>query len=172
MQNAVRILVSILLVVSVISCQKEVSKETGTGTPASGGGGTGGGTTTPGFTAKIDGTTLTPTTLTAQNASGFITITAMQTAATSAKAVIIIMPDDITPGTYSLTESGTYQATYAGGSGMSGSIYLSSSGTLVITEHNTTTKTIKGTFQFTGVDALGAAADVQVTAGSFTVIYQ
>jgi hypothetical protein len=132
----------------------------------------GGGVVTPTFSVKIDGAGFTPANLNIQRASSMIVITATQTAGTSAKVVMLTMPEAITAGTYDLQTSGSYIGSYAGGSATGGSIFLSISGKLTITEHDKTNKVIKGTFFFEGKDQIGGAPNAQLTEGVFTVQYQ
>ncbi len=132
----------------------------------------GGGSVTPGFSVKIDGAGFTPANLNIQRASSMIVITATQTAGASAKVVMLTMPENITAGTYDLQTSGSYVGSYAGGSATGGSVFLSISGKLTITEHNTTNEVIKGTFFFEGEDQIGGAPNAQLTEGAFTVQYQ
>lgn len=132
----------------------------------------GGGAVTPTFSVKIDGAGFTPANLNIQRASSMIVITATQTAGASAKVVMLTMPEAITASTYDLQTSGSYIGSYVGGSTTGGSIFLSISGKLTITEHDKTNKVIKGTFFFEGKDQIGGAPNVQLTEGAFTVQYQ
>ncbi len=56
----------------------------------------------------------------------------------------IVFPSDVAPGTYPLSGSGNYSATYAALNDKSSAL----SGTLIINEHNTDTKCISGSFEF------------------------
>ncbi|PZR13473.1 MAG: hypothetical protein DI539_19390 [Flavobacterium psychrophilum] len=132
----------------------------------------GGSVVTPTFSVKIDGAGFTPANLNIQRSSSMIVITATQTAGASAKVVMLTMPEAITAGTYDLQTSGSYIGSYAGGSATGGSIFLSISGKLTITEHDKTNKVIKGTFFFEGKDQIGSAPNAQLTEGAFTVQYQ
>lgn len=175
MKLPVRLLMCFMMVFSIISCQKELSEENGTtsGEPSPNpGDSTVDSTVTQAFSVKINDTAFTPTSLNVQKASSLIVITATQTSGLFAKVVMLTMPENVVAGTYDLQATGSYLGSYAGGSGTSGSIFLSTSGKLTITEHNTTTKVIKGTFFFEGTDQLGSGPNAQLTEGSFTVQYQ
>ncbi|SHJ61200.1 DUF6252 family protein [Aquimarina spongiae] len=75
--------------------------------------------------------------------------------------IVIVMPADTTPGTYSLTGSGDYSATYAWRGDKSSAL----SGTLIISEHNTDTQCISGSFEFE------TRSGTQVTEGFFDFGY-
>ncbi len=84
------------------------------------------------------------------------------------KGVGLTVPADIKAGTYPFSGiTGTVMGQYNVGT----TFYLGESGQLVITEHDTGTKTIKGTFNFDG-KVPGGTATSKLTNGSFTVKYQ
>ena len=172
MKQAARLLMCLMMIFSIVSCQKELSEEKGSpsGEPSPPPGGDS--TVTQSFSVKINDTAFVPTSLNVQKASSVIVITATQTSGLFAKVVMLTMPENVVAGTYDFQATGSYLGSYAGGSGLSGSIFLSTSGKLTITEHNTTTKVIKGTFFFEGKDQLGGAPNAQLTEGAFTVQYQ
>lgn len=76
----------------------------------------------------------------------------------------IIFSSAITPGTYSFNADAQAQYTEDGIDFLD-----SQSGTLIILEHNTTTRRIRGTFEFTAND--GAPPDVIFTGGYFALTY-
>jgi len=82
-------------------------------------------------------------------------------ASNETEEVTIIFPIDITPGNYPLIGSGGHTATYDKNNIKSSAI----SGTLIITYHDTVTKCIAGSFEFT------TATGVVVTEGIFDYGY-
>ena len=80
----------------------------------------------------------------------------------------LTMPGDIAPGTYDFGSTGSaVSMTYMMGST---SVYVSNSGSLVITSHNTATKTISGTFQCALTDLFSQEV-LQATNGNFSITY-
>ncbi|GAA3519403.1 hypothetical protein GCM10022393_36990 [Aquimarina addita] len=75
--------------------------------------------------------------------------------------ITIVFPINVTPGQYSLTGSGDYSATYSLDNDKSSAI----SGTLTITDHNSETQCITGTYEFT------TRSGVVVTEGVFDFGY-
>ena len=120
------------------------------------------------FKVKIDGTLWTGQVVSGTAFNGQLIISAAES--NISKSVGLTMPANVTPGTYSFSSLGTYMGIYNYGSATSPTTLTSESGTLTITEHNTSTKTIKGTFSFVAKPLLGGTA-VQFTEGSFTVKY-
>lgn len=120
------------------------------------------------FKVKIDGTLWTGQVVSGAASNGQLIISA--TESNVSKSVGLFMPADITLGTYDLTQLGTYIGIYNYGPVTSPTTLASESGKLIITEHNTSTKTIKGTFNFVAKPFTGGTA-VQFTEGSFTVKY-
>ena len=76
------------------------------------------------------------------------------------------------PGTYDLTESGSYRAEYYTSNFIQ---YKATSGQVIITEYDTVKKTIKGKFSFTAPQVAGTGiggtgpASVSVTNGQFNI---
>ncbi|WP_062054522.1 DUF6252 family protein [Aquimarina longa] len=66
------------------------------------------------------------------------------TATNENEEITIVFTADTTPGTYSLTGSGNYSASYAMNNDKSSAL----SGNLIVTEHNSETKCITGRFEF------------------------
>lgn len=75
--------------------------------------------------------------------------------------VIIVFRADVTPGEYSLTGSGDFSASYALHNDKSSAL----SGRLIITDHDTYTKCIGGSFEF------NTRSGVQISNGSFKFGY-
>ena len=126
------------------------------------------------FNADVDGVAFNPTLIYAAKALGMITITASENG--SFPSLGINLPDNVTTGTYTPTSFGTYRLIYniSGGTGtnIDGS-YVGSPGSIVVTSHNTTDKTIEGTFNCTAVPTTGSNAtnSYAVTNGNFSVEY-
>lgn len=80
----------------------------------------------------------------------------------------LTLPDDISPGTYSLTtsSSGDPQAVLIPPDASSGTHYPDPEGTLVIEQHDTDNYNIKGTFAFEAVKT-GDSETYSVTNGQF-----
>jgi hypothetical protein len=116
---------------------------------------------------KVNGTLWTAQVVNGAVSNGKLLISGAATDLT--KTVGLYMPANVTAGTYDFSPIGSYVGYYTSGPVSSPLVYASLSGKLTITEHNTSTKTIKGTFSFTGTD--GGTGTVQLTEGSFTVKY-
>lgn len=115
--------------------------------------------------AKIDNTAWSAVGITSNAFGGSIIISGA--AIDGVRSVSLSFPQDITPGTYDLnilSPVGLYFPTPA-------TIYASESGNVTITEHNTTTKRIRGSFNFKATDQTGSKS-AQLTEGYFSVKYQ
>ena len=120
------------------------------------------------FNVKIDGVTFTPITIVGIRLTASSQITLSGSA--GAKSVTLIFPDNITPGTYPITTVG---GTYSGLYNQDATTFLpSDSGSLTILQHNTSTKRIRGNFNFHAKQFLLGTAQAQLTAGVFAVTYQ
>ena len=89
----------------------------------------------------------------------------------AAQSVGLTFPVDITPGTYTLdmfgfTYIGQYNPDLSGTSAQG-----STSGTLTILEHNTSTKRIRGNFDFHAQNLLNSSQTSELTEGYFSVHY-
>ena len=128
------------------------------------------------FKVKIAGTQWTPPTLMAVKTPA-VPPMAAQIAVTGTdnstlKSVGLVMPVDITPGTYTLDFFGmTHIGVYNPDSDPNHS-QASMSGTLTILTHNTTTKRIRGNFSFHAEALLNPALSTELTEGFFAVTYQ
>lgn len=131
----------------------------------------GGGTVVPGLSVKVDGVPFSPTNLIVQHQSPMIVVTGTQLSGTSAKIIILTIPQDVVPDDYAFGVSGPIIGVYSTGTIANPAGYQATSGTLTVTEHNTTTKVLKGTFSFVGTDLLGGVATATLTEGSFTAKY-
>ena len=129
------------------------------------------------FFCKIDGVDYNP-----PNATGLISSisnTLVITGATGSNAeqIQIFVPKDITVGTY--TQFYDYNANefiqmyYSPPTSQDADDDgFANSGQLVITEHDTNAKRIKGTFNFVTNPSINGGAVWNVTEGSFTITYQ
>jgi Family of unknown function (DUF6252) len=132
----------------------------------------GAGTTPPPVTgsldtlnATVDGTPFQSVQIQGLNTAGQIVISGI---ATGGQGLDILVPNDIGPGTYSLTTIGTTSGFYY----TTGSDPLiSQTGTLEIISNDATTKIIKGTFNFSA-KSLTSNSTASVTEGYFSVNYQ
>jgi hypothetical protein len=82
------------------------------------------------------------------------------------RSITINMPDHFTIGQHTMLPSGDYSAQYVLGSS---TIYNVESGILNITEYDTKTGKISGTFNFTGTTTGAAIRTINITDGQFIV---
>ena len=117
------------------------------------------------FRVKIDGTDFTYNLLSGNTSFNMILITASQG---GTKSVGITMPSNVTPGSYNY--GGT---TYVGSYNPDASTFLGAeTGNLTILEHNTTTKRIRGTFNFHANTVFShLPPNAELTEGYFSVVY-
>lgn len=91
--------------------------------------------------------------------------------ATASKTVGITMPDNITAGTYTFDFfGGVYIGQYNPDTNPSHS-QASTSGTLTILSHNTSTRRIRGNFNFHAEELLNPLVFTEITEGYFAVTY-
>ena len=133
------------------------------------------GNATDTFKVKIAGTLWVPPTVLASKTPAApplipqIAITG--TSADGTKAVGMFMPADITPGTYTFDLfGGIYVALYNPDTDPSHS-QGSMSGSLTILSHNTTTRRIRGNFNFHAEALLNPLLNTELTEGYFSVSY-
>ncbi len=107
------------------------------------------------FVTDIDGVTFNPFTVSAVDSGNSIVILA----STTNINITISVPNDVTPGNYSLPATG-FTATYADGT----ITESANSGTIVVLEHDTATNEIKGTFAF-------ETDSKSISLGQFNVVY-
>ena len=127
------------------------------------------------FKVKIAGTLWVPPTVLASKTPAAppllpqIAITG--TSADGTKAVGMFMPADITPGNYTFDLfGGTYVALYNPDTDPNHS-QGSMTGTLTILSHNTTTRRIRGNFNFHAEALLNPLLNTELTEGYFSVSY-
>ncbi|MBK7888927.1 MAG: hypothetical protein IPJ86_17035 [Bacteroidetes bacterium] len=124
----------------------------------------GGGNNT--FTVKINNVNWVPDLVIGDASNGDIVIDATNSAGT--KSVTLQMPDTITPGSYVLDGNAGVLGYYSPSLGLMG---ISTSGTLNITTHNTSTNTIIGTFNYTAEEITGPTATYTISNGTFNITY-
>jgi hypothetical protein len=123
------------------------------------------------FRVKIDGISWTPA-----NVNGLLDpllnqIVVNATDATAEKSVGLNFPSDISPGTYNLDFwSGIYVGVYNPDTDPLHS-KAAVSGELVILEHNTATRRIRGTFHFRGEELAEPQNYAEISDGYFSVKY-
>ncbi len=94
------------------------------------------------------------------------------TTSTVSKTIVLEVPNNIAVGTYNL-DGFTYIGAYMEGKDVASTkAYMAISGTLVITENNTSKKLISGSFNFKGETMISPAESKEVTAGTFSVSYK
>ncbi len=120
------------------------------------------------LTAKIDGSPFTGILVTGIASFGNLQLSGAT--ATADKSLGIILPDNVVPGTYNLTTLGSYMGIYnPDATGLH--TKMSKTGTVTILEHNTTTKKIRGNFNFIADELISTGVTVNVTQGYFSVKY-
>jgi Family of unknown function (DUF6252) len=128
------------------------------------------------FRVKIAGTMWVPPTIAGVKTPAIPPMPAQimitGTTATATKSVGLFMPADITPGSYTLDFWGLqYIGQYNPDTDPNNS-QASMSGTLTIISHNTTTKRIRGTFNFHAEALLNPLISTELTEGYFSITYQ
>ncbi len=118
------------------------------------------------FRVKADGAQFPVSSVMAVSAFGMISVSASDQAVS--KTVGLSFKSTITPGSYNFSLFGMdYIAQYNIGT----SYLVGSSGTLMILEHNTTTKKIRGNFSFKAAEIVGSKT-ADLTEGYFSVSYK
>ena len=125
---------------------------------------TGGGNNT--FTVKINNVNWVPDIVLGSIANSDIAIEA--TNAAGSKFITLQMPETISPGSYLLDGNATVLGYYSPSFGLMG---VSTSGTLNITTHNTSTKNIVGTFNYIAEEITGPVATYTISNGTFNIYY-
>lgn len=120
------------------------------------------------FFVKVDGVGWSPPSITATIRLGSLVVAASEQ--DGSRNVGLFMPTTVTAGNYNLNfATGTYFGEYGPDSA---TILISdSTGTLQIIENNTSTRRIKGTFQFPAKDISSGGQSAVLTEGSFSVGY-
>jgi len=117
------------------------------------------------MTAKIDGEVFTTSVAVGLAAQGSIGLNGQT--ANGSKIIVLSVGQTIKPGTYTIGETifGTYTVNAS-------SFYLTSSGSLTISKHDTSAKRIEGTFNFIADPISGEGKSVTVTDGAFAITYR
>lgn len=122
------------------------------------------------FTVKIDNVLFVPFTISGIHVTLFNQISIGGTDQNGTKSVSVLVPDNVTPGTYPITTIG---GTYFGQYNKNATTFLFSDiGQLTILEHNTTTKRIKGNFNFHASEILTPTSQAVLSSGYFSLVYQ
>jgi hypothetical protein len=125
--------------------------------------------TTDTFRVKINGTSWTPYSIMGSDVAGQLIVSA--TDATAVKTVGLIMPADVTPGSYNLDFFGmTYIGQYNPDSDPAHS-KASMSGTLTVLENNKTTRRLRANFAFRGEELFNSNNFANITEGYLSVKY-
>lgn len=109
------------------------------------------------FTARINTIIYNPTVISSSVSSGILVVSGN----TADRAMSIIMPEDVAPGTYDITIDGNYTATYTTPGGVSNA----TTGSLTIVSNDVADRRITGDFIFDTPDGF------MVTDGQFSVDY-
>jgi len=120
------------------------------------------------FFVKVDGVGWKPPSITATISSGSLIVAASEQNGT--RSIGLVMPATVSAGNYKLDfTTGTFFGEY----NPTSTTFLISdnTGKLQIIENNTTTRRIRGTFQFTATDVSGIGQTAVLTEGSFSVGY-
>jgi hypothetical protein len=126
-------------------------------------GGTGG---TKEMSARIDNSNWNADQVIGVVASGKLTIAGFRN---DNSAINLVIPPDITPGSYNLTSSGAYSAQY---NKNQTDVLSSVTGAVTIIAHNPATKTIKGEFSFEAEGPGTPPITATVTNGTFETTYE
>jgi hypothetical protein len=116
--------------------------------------------------AKIDNVDYTAKFVAGFQTQGKILLTGAE--ADGTKTLGLQVPADIITGTYDFTLFGDYIALYAP---TPQNAMVSESGKLIILEHNTASKKIRGSFNFKGRN-IQTAESIVVSNGFFSITYQ
>lgn len=124
------------------------------------------------LTASIDGKAWKGNTIEATVTSGQLSI--IGASSDGSQTIGLLMPATATPGSYALDGSNpSYLGAYTQVANSTSTGLVSTKGTLTILANNTSTRRIRGTFQFTAKDPTGAStATHTVNSGVFSVHYQ
>ena len=115
------------------------------------------------FNATVSGSNYTSTNIVGDKNNGKITINASD----NEKSFIVVIPDNITEGTYNLNDS-VYSITYSKSPNI---YYTTDEGTIKITQHNTSINLIEGTFSLNAYNESDSSDVVNITNGAFQVVY-
>jgi hypothetical protein len=124
--------------------------------------------TTDTFFVKVDGVDWSPPSITASVSAGILIIAASEQ--NGSRSVGLVMPATATTGNYIMDfATGDYFGEYS--PNPTTFLISDSTGTLQIIDNNTSTRHVKGTFQFPAKDLNGGPQSAVLTEGSFSVGY-
>jgi hypothetical protein len=118
------------------------------------------------FTAKVDGSTYTPSTV--SGIEGFGKIMISSSTSGGGKTVSVTVAATTETGTFDLEGMGSE---YTGLYSVANNSYESVSGSVVITKHDKSKNRIEGTFSFTAEIFPTGGSPVEITNGSFAITY-
>ena len=121
--------------------------------------------------ANIDNKAWTAINIQAMATSGELTI--IGASSDGSQTIGLLMPSTTAAGSYALDGSNpTYLGAYTLIAGSTPTALVSTKGTIVVTQNNTATSRIKGTFLFTASDPTGASSTTHaISSGVFSVYY-
>jgi hypothetical protein len=118
--------------------------------------------------ANVDGNLFNPYQITTEVSGGQLIIAGITS---DGSTMALLMPDNITPGTYSLDfGTGIYIGIY-NPPGVTNGLVSQNNGTLTIISHDTVAKKITGTFSFIA-SPISSGTPVTITEGHFSITYQ
>jgi len=121
------------------------------------------------FTAKLDDNLFTPTAINGINTSGRLSLIGRRG---SVETIGLTLINTIAPGVYDLDFTGDYVGQYIVDATPQGSSFAAEQGTITIISHDTATKHIIGTFDFTASSFLVPGVTYDVSEGAFDITYQ
>jgi hypothetical protein len=120
------------------------------------------------FTVDINGTAFTPAAINGIVNAGQLSIIATDNQ--GVKTVSVVMPQSTVAGTYNLGQP--FTSNYFGQYNHDATTFTgSTSGTLTVTTHNTSTNLVEGTFSFVSEPLGGGSPTFNLTNGTFSVTY-
>lgn len=120
------------------------------------------------FFVKVGGVGWSPPSITATISMGSLIVAASEQ--NGSRSVGLVVPSAVTPGNYNMDfASGAFFGEYNPNS--TTFLVSDNTGTIQIIENNTSTRRVKGTFQFPATDISGSGQTAVLTEGSFSVGY-
>jgi Family of unknown function (DUF6252) len=154
MRNVLVLMVLFAISIFSTSCKKNAETDPATGSNT--------------FSFKVDGTKFTPKQILAKKVENLVLLTATD----GTQTLILTVLASSKAGDYNMDLGGDYAANFTPTlAGTTAFAAESATSKLTITEHNTTTKHLKGSFNFKGVELIGSASKM-ITEGVFDVTYQ
>jgi hypothetical protein len=162
MKSRLVLALSGIILFAFLGCQKEYSYEK----PVNGGGDSTVTKLGDTITATINGSSWAAQSIAAVDTAGELVIEG--SLSNNTQSVALIMPFNISPGTYALDFSG---GTFIGAYSPDPNTYLVSqnNGSITIIEDNISTRHIRGSFSFNASSLTGGTQTAQITNGYFSV---